>query len=323
MSFAATAKTFVRDVLSDATRTMLVLFKAMIPAILLVKLAAELGLISYVALPLAPLMHLVDLPPELGVVWASALLVNLYTAIAAYAALVPFLTEPVSTAQITALSTMLLMAHALPVECRITRECGAGFWLQVGFRILAATVCGLAVSLTFKLLGVYQQPAVLLFTPEQRDPSLLAWALGQLRGLALLGLLIVGVMALIRLLRIFGVLERINGLFAPLLRLIGIGREAATITVVGLSLGLIYGSGLIVSEARSGNVSRKDVVASVTFMSICHALVEDTLLMALLGATAWGTLGFRVLVSALLVALFVRLFAAYERARSTPPGGPA
>ena len=66
-------------------------------------------------------------------------------------------------------------------------------------------------------------------------------------------------------------------------------REAAPVTIVGMTLGLTLGGGLIIQEARSGRLSKRDVFFSVALMSLCHSLIEDTMLMALLGAH-WPTI---------------------------------
>jgi hypothetical protein len=86
-------------------------------------------------------------------------------------------------------------------------------------------------------------------------------------------------------------------LLSPVLKSMGIGREAGTITIVGVTLGLSYGGGLIIHEARSGRIPAKDVFLALTFMGLCHSLIEDTLLMLLLGADISGVLCARMAFS--------------------------
>jgi hypothetical protein len=55
----------------------------------------------------------------------------------------------------------------------------------------------------------------------------------------------------------------------------------------GLILGITYGAGVLISEARSGHMSRTDIFTIATFLLMCHAIIEDTLLFVMFGANAW------------------------------------
>jgi hypothetical protein len=100
-------------------------------------------------------------------------------------------------------------------------------------------------------------------------------------------------------------------LLEPVLALLGIGRQAAPITIIGMTLGLSYGGGLIIQEARTGGLSRRDIFSSLALMGLCHGLVEDTLIMMLLGGHLsgifWGRLVFSLLAIFLLGKLIQRL----------------
>jgi hypothetical protein len=78
-------------------------------------------------------------------------------------------------------------------------------------------------------------------------------------------------------------------------------------TVIGMTLGLSYGGGLIIQEARSGRLSKHDVFFSLALLSICHSIVEDTLLMMVIGGHLSGILWARVLFSLLIIFLLVRI----------------
>jgi hypothetical protein len=79
---------------------------------------------------------------------------------------------------------------------------------------------------------------------------------------------------------------------------------AVPMTIIGLTMGIAYGGGLILHEIRTGALDRKDVLASVRFMGLSHGVIEDTLLMMLLGASVnvilWGRLAFTLLVMGMI-----------------------
>ena len=103
------------EILRDAFSASFELFKVMIPIIILVKALQEFGLIQYLAWPLEPIMSLVGLPAEMGLVWATALINNIYTGIIVLLSLTGDI--PLTTAQATVLGVLMLVGHGLPVEC--------------------------------------------------------------------------------------------------------------------------------------------------------------------------------------------------------------
>ena len=54
------------------------LVKIMVPVLIIVKLLDAFGASHYLSLVLSPLMEFVGLPAEMGIVWAAAILVNIY-----------------------------------------------------------------------------------------------------------------------------------------------------------------------------------------------------------------------------------------------------
>lgn len=301
-----------RGVLTDAAASCRTLFKAMVPVIILVKVLQELGWVAYAAAPLGPVMELMGLPAETGLVWATAMLVNLYAALVVFMALLPTIPTP-TTAQVTVLALVMLVAHGLPLELEVARRSGGSLLRQLAIRVLGAVAFGLALHLVLEAAGALAQPATMLWRPAPAPDGLAAWAWREILNLGKVFGIVVVLMALMRLLDRAGVTGLFTRLLAPVLRFMGIGEKAAGISVVGLVMGLVYGAGLIIAEARSGRVPPRDVEASLTLMGLCHAIIEDTLLMTLIGASAWGTFGARLAFTLLAVAALTRLGAVVAR----------
>ena len=303
-----------RTVALDAAKICLDLFKVMVPILIGVKILKELGWITYLAKPLGPLMSLVGLPPECGLTWATAIANNLYAALAVHAALVPDM-SPLTIAQATVIATMMLIAHNIFVEGAIAKRCGVGFWGQAGLRLVCAMACGMMLNGIFSAFGLFTSPAPLLFTPAADDGSLVTWGLGEVKNLGMIYVVIACLVGLMRALDALGVTRLFEAALLPFLRLMGIGGGAATITVIGLVMGLAYGGGLIMHDVHKGKVERRDVFPAISLMSLSHAIIEDTLLMYLIGATMWGTFVGRLLFSLVVVAALSRLAAGLARPR--------
>ncbi|MFI3271413.1 MAG: hypothetical protein R3Y11_04800 [Pseudomonadota bacterium] len=289
----------------DSIPVSLSMYRVMIPIIIGVKILMILDLIQYIALPLEPIMHLVGLPADLGLAWATGMAVNIYSGLMVFAALVPTM-EPLTAGQASIFALMLLIAHSLLVEGKIAQQCGVKMLPQIIIRVLSAIVAGLLVHWTLLATGWLSEPATLAWTPEPSDPNLLKWAFNEAINLFCLFWIIFGLMILKHVMDFFNVTSFLNALLRPVMRLLAIGPNAATITVLGICMGLIYGSGLIIREVQKGTLCQRDIFSSITLMGLAHALVEDTLLMTLIGGQIPITLGVRLLFSLVCVGIMSR-----------------
>ncbi|MFP3928252.1 MAG: DMT family transporter [Desulfobacteraceae bacterium] len=285
------------------------LFKIMIPVLVAVKILKELGLIEYLAVPLRPVMGVVGLPAEMGLVWATAMLNNIYSSIIVLLALVE--DAPLNTAQATVLGTMILVAHTLPVELKIAQASGARLLFQAFVRIGGAMFIGWALNLAYSGLGVLQGPAKILVSPEAAggpaDHTLLSWAAREAMNLVSIFGIIVGLLIMMRILTRLRIIDLMNRLLRPVLGLMGIGPKASAIAIIGITLGISYGGGLIIREARSGRVDKRDVFYSLTLMGLAHSLIEDTMLMVMIGGDLSGLLWARLALALASVSCLVKL----------------
>ncbi len=287
------------------------LFRIMIPVLIVVKVLKELGVIRYLAVPLEPVMGLVGLPAEMGLVWATAMLNNIYSSIVVLLTLVD--DSPLTTAQATVLGTMILVAHSLPVELKIAQKSGPRLLFQGVLRIVCALVVGWILHLVYSGFSFHQGPVEILLSPGSgaapENETIPAWALSQAKNLASIFGIIVGLLLLMRILERFRVTEIMDRVLRPVLRLMGIGPKASTIAIIGVTLGISYGGGLIIREARSGRIDKRDVFYSLTLMGLIHSLFEDTMLMVLVGGHLSGLLWARACLAVSVVSLLVRLSA--------------
>ena len=98
-----------------------------------------------------------------------------------------------------------------------------------------------------------------------------------------------------------GVNKFIQKLLAPILGMIGIGKSATSLTLIGMIIGLSFGGGLLIHEAKNGAMRRKDVFLSMCFISMYHSIIEDTILILLMGADFLVVVILRLLYVLLIV----------------------
>ena len=296
------------DCLRQAVKTSLALFRIIVPIAIGVRLLEMVGAIELLGRLLAPLMALVGLPGSMGLVWATTLVTNLYGGMVVFAGVAP--AAGLTVAQVTVLATMMLIAHAIPVEAGIARQAGTRFRAMAGLRIGGALAAGMLLNLGYTLSATLQHPNQALWNPPPRDPSWPGWAAGEARNLLYIFLIILTLLIVMRLLERFGIIGALTRLLRPVLTLLGINERAAPLAIIGMTLGLTYGGGLIIQEARAGQLSRYDVFCALALLGICHSFIEDTLLMVVIGGHLSGTLVFRTLFALLVTYLVAHLLRA-------------
>ncbi len=277
----------------------------MIPIILIVKVIEELGGIQYIAKGLAPVMEFVGLPASMGLVWATTMITNIY------GGMIIFITnptpEPLSVAQVTVLGSMMLIAHALPVEVRIAQKAGVRVLFTLILRVGGALLLGFLLSKIYSAGDYLSQENVSLWQPQiTNDTSLTTWIIGQLKTLGQVFLIISILVVFLKLLKLSGIEKLLAILLKPLLKLLGLSEKTISISIIGITLGLTYGGGLLINEAQKGEISKLDTFGAISLLALCHSLIEDTLLIMLLGAHVSGILYFRLLFSLILIAILIR-----------------
>lgn len=282
------------------------LFKIMIPVIVVVKVLEELGAIPIISQLLEPMMTLVGLPESMGLVWTTTLLTNIYAGMLLFFQLAP--EANMTVAQVTVLGGMLLIAHGLPVEVRIVQQAGVRLVAAFLIRFLGALLYGALLFHIYETVGWLQEPAELVWTPEIHNPTLYEWGWQQLESFAMIIVVVSALLSVLRFLRWIHVERLMIWLLQPVLKLLGISPKATSLTIVGITLGLAFGGGLLIKEAKAGHLDKKDIFSAMLLLGLCHSIIEDTLLVLLMGADISGVLWFRLVFSLVVVAILTRLF---------------
>jgi len=296
--------TEAKTVFKEASLTMFTLLKIMVPISIIVRTLKAIGAIEILGDFLGPVMRVVGLPGESGFVWATAMVTNIYGGLVAFFSMAA--RDPLTIAQVTVLSTMMLVAHNLPVELRIAQKAGAALWFILLLRISAAFALGWMLNIIYSLSGFLQNNASILWKPAEEAPSLFHWITGELKNYGVIFLIILALISLMRALASVGAIELLNRFLKPMLESVGMSKAAAPLAMVGMTIGLSYGGGLIINEARSGLLSRRDVFLSMSLMGMSHGLIEDTLLMCAVGASLSGTLLARVLFTIVVMLILIK-----------------
>jgi len=298
-------KAFFKELLKDTLDTSIVMFRIMIPVSIAVKILQMTGAVVYIGYALSPIMRLVGLPGEMGLVWGTGMITNLFGGTLAYLNIAPAL--HLTVAQTTIICLMMLVAHTFPIELQVARKAGVKFMVMFIHRFGFAFLMGLVLNFVYNGFHFLQQPSVITWERKiVTDPSLSVWAIGELKNYGMIFLIILSLIFLIKLMKVTGIIDIITKGLSPLLRMMGIGAEVTTIAIIGLTLGVVYGGAMIINESKSSEINKRDIFYCLALMGLCHSLIEDTILMMAIGGHYSGILIARLFFSFLIIWALVK-----------------
>ncbi|MBN2604032.1 MAG: hypothetical protein JXA91_07880 [Candidatus Thermoplasmatota archaeon] len=301
----------VKDTLKETLSTTWTLLKIMIPISIIIKLLSGLGFVDIIGNTLSPFMEIVGLSGELGLVWGAAMITNIYGGLLAFSTLA--ISHSYSVAEVTVLATIILIAHTLPIELRIAQKAGVRLWYMLALRIGTAFMLGWILNKIFTTFNLYNDSAKIIWNPGKIDPSITGIIINELKNYALIFLIILGLMLLIKLLKISGFIDKLNNLLEPGLEFLGMSKQSAPVAIIGMTLGLSYGGGILLNETKSGKLTKKDIFMSFSLMGLSHSLIEDTLLMLSIGASIYGILIGRLILTIAIMLILIKIISKISR----------
>jgi hypothetical protein len=248
-----------------------------IPVSFLITLLQWTGWLNQLDFLLNPLMSLLNLPPEAALAIITGMLINIYACIAIIT-VIPFTME-----QMILIAVFNLVAHNLIMEGIVQHKSGLNATKATLFRVIVAILTVIIVS---QFLGDTSQSVVIPIALTAHTPILdvlRTWVIDTVYLLLkILGIIIV-IMILQESLKSLGWLDYITRIFRSLMRIMGLSQRAALMWLTAIIFGLLYGSAVIMEEAKQGNLSKDELEYLHISVGINHAMIEDPFLFAVLG----------------------------------------
>lgn len=292
----------IRSISIEVIQLTWMLFRIIIPVLILIRILEQFGVIALMAKVMAPLMILMGLPGEMALAWITAL------ATGVYGGLTVFFTSPyaqtLTVAQVSVLGALILISHGLPLEGSIAKRVGITWLVTLTLRLLGGFAFAVLLNSIYRITGYLQTPNRVPVPTISLPKTWTEWLIAQIQSLAMVIVIIAALVVVLRILRYLHVERAMAYLLSPVLKLLGISPKAVNITIIGLTIGLSYGGGLLIKAAETDDISKHDIFTSIALLSLSHSVIEDTLLMMLMGAhlsaILWGRLLFTFVIIAVL-----------------------
>ena len=286
------------------------LYKILIPFVFIIKLLEVTGVVDVIAKAFAPLMGLIGLPTELGIIWVTALVVNIYAALILFVNILPYL--DVSVAQITILTVAMLLCHNLLVESAISRSAGVSFLFTSFYRFVSALFVCFILNLIYSKFNYLNEPFSTSFTLEPPQSGLWFWLKDQMLYLIYIFVIVVALVAILEILKVIGIENFLKRILVPPLRFFGISESAMNIIIVGMTIGLQFGGGILIKEVNTAKIDKQSVFLSILMINLVHAIIEDTLLMLAVGGHFSGVIFARIIFGLLISLLMLKIYQSFN-----------
>jgi len=281
-------QTFKTALLSSIT-----VLKLIIPIYIIADILFYYNTLSHIAFLVEPFTSIIGLPKETALSIISGLFLNVYASVAFAAPL------DLTIHQWSILAVFVGVAHALPVEGVIMKKIGISNFYSYSLRIIVAFILG---YITYLLPSSWFSPTLsdAVFTKESYD-SLSTLLQGSIINSIELSIKVIFlIVTLIFLMDFIKTRKFIIESQKNISKGFSIG--------VGTILGITYGAGILIKEVQSGNISKEDIFYIATFLMICHAIIEDTLLFVIFGADFTMVILIRTLGAIIIAFVLLQLY---------------
>lgn len=252
------------------------LLSIMLPVSFGVLILNYTGILALVSAYLAPGFELIGLPGESAFVLLTSIFTNIYTAIAVITSL------EMQGRVVTILAVMCLVAHGFVIETAVLKKTGSSAVRMILLRIGSSFV--VAALLNMLLPGETIQSIGTIKTANESFYSMFkVWMQSSFMLTIKVIVLITVLMIFQKILELFGVIKWISKFLKPLLVVMGLPESTSFSWIVANTLGLAYGSAIIMEQVEEGKMSKNDADLLNHHIAVSHSQLEDPLLFAAIG----------------------------------------
>lgn len=283
----------------DGIKTAKWLLKITIPVSFLVFLMDYSGLLNLIAVYTSPVFKYLGLPGVAAIVLITSMFASIYAVIA----VLTMLALPVRDG--TILAIMCLISHGFFIETAVLKKTGSSGIRMVLTRLGSSFFIAWVLNL-FLPGTLTENNATLVIERLPFLQSLQGWVITMIWTIGKIFILVNLLLILQKALDEFGLIYYIVKPIKPLMKLFGLPENTAFLWVVANTLGLAYGSAVMINQSNEGKLTREDADLLNHHIAISHSNLEDPLLFLPLGYNPLLLIYPRVLLA--IVVVWLRRF---------------
>ena len=282
-----------KNTLNSSFKSAWIILKLVIPIYILADILFYYNTLSYVSFMVEPFTSMLGLPAEASLAIISGIFLNLYAAVAFAAPL------DMTPHQWSILAVFLGICHSLVVESVIMKKIGISTFYSYSMRFLV----GLFVAYLTYLMPASWFEAII------SDDNFFKVTYSSFTDL-IIGSSYDAVVLSLKIIVLITILIYIMDFIKTRKFVLESQKNVSKgfSIVVGVILGITYGAGILIQEAKSGAISKPDLFYIGTFLMICHAIIEDTLLFVIFGADFTMVIVIRTIAAIVISYFFLKYY---------------
>lgn len=285
-----------KETLKTSLTSIWIILKLVIPIYIIADILFYYNVLSQVSFIIEPLTTMLGLPAEASLAILSGMFLNVYAAIAFAAPL------DLSIHQWSILAVFIGICHSLIVESVIMKKIGLSNFYSYSLRIIAGFMVGIITSL---LPSSWFSSSIVDNTYEIIEYN----SFFELISNSLFNSITLSIKISLLIITLIFIMDFIKTRKFILESKKNVSKGFSL--TVGIFLGITYGAGILIKEVESGRISKEDIFYIGTFLMICHAIIEDTLLFVIFGADFTLVVVIRT-IAAIIISYFLLFIYKYN-----------
>lgn len=110
---------------------------------------------------------------------------------------------------------------------------------------------------------------------------------------------IIPLMLILEIFKDLKLIDKISNAIKPATNFLSINDKSGISLVIGIIFGLLFGAGAILQNSRDYDIDKRSIFLICMFLSLCHAVIEDTFVFGAIGANFAHVLGSRIIAAVL------------------------
>ncbi len=282
----------IKETIDSSFKSSILILKLVIPLYIFADILIYFGWLEYVSFIFEPITNVLHLPSSVALSLAAGIFLNLYAAIAFAAPL------GLSSYEWTILGLFLGICHSLLIESAIMKKIGVSLVYSYILRISVAFLA--VVPLWYMPKDWFSSNVV-----SEVDKKVVYSSFFDMFEHSLYNSMILSIKIIILIVFIIFLMDFIKSI--NIIKKYQQKVSTSFSIIAGLILGITYGAGVLLKEARSGSLSKKDILFIGTFLMICHSIIEDTLLFVIFGANYWIMVLVRIILALIVSYIAVKV----------------
>lgn len=118
---------------------------------------------------------------------------------------------------------------------------------------------------------------------------------------------IIPLMIVMEIFKDLNLIDKISNFIKPFTGFFTISEKSGISLIIGTVFGLLFGAGAIIQSTKEHDIDKRSIFLVCMFLSLCHAVIEDTFIFGSIGGNYAIILGSRIIAAVFTTYVFSKM----------------